>query len=373
MIESDWYQDWFRPTWKLADDQNAKGLYRNTLGGFRQAMGFQSRIVGDRADALFVDDPHDAAEVESDLIRQGVLDRWDSAIANRLNDLRSSVRIGIMQRLHEADWSGHVLGSKVWEHLCIPQEFEPDRSRTTAIGWRDPRTEEGELLFPQRFTPAILKQERARLGAYGYAGQHQQRPAPREGGMIQRGWLKIVEAAPTGGPIVRYWDKAGTEGGAGARSAGVKMTRGADGKFYVLDVVKGRWSSGGREQTIRQTAELDGRGTHVWTEQEPGSGGKESAENTIRNLAGWVARAEPVSGDKVTRARPFAAQAEADNVRIVKGEWNAEFIEELSLFPNGKLKDQVDATSGAFNKLAAMGGGGPAKVGGKRDLSYTPR
>lgn len=190
VIESDWYQDWFRPDWKLSEDQNAKGLFRNTVGGFRQAMGFQSRIVGDRADAIFVDDPHDAAEVESDLIRQGVLDRWDSAIANRLNDLRSSVRVGIMQRLHSEDWSGHVLKSGVWEHFCIPQEFDPKRARTTAIGWRDPRTEEGELMFPQRFTPEILRQEKARLGSYGYAGQHQQQPVPSEGGVFKHAWFR---------------------------------------------------------------------------------------------------------------------------------------------------------------------------------------
>jgi predicted phage terminase large subunit-like protein len=190
VIESDWYRDWFRPDWELAEDQNAKGLYRNTRGGYRQAMGFNSRITGDRADAILVDDPHDAQEAESDAIRQGVLDRWDSAIANRLNDLRSSVRIGIMQRLHSEDWSGHVLKSGVWEHLCIPQEFEPKRARTTCIGWTDPRKESGELLFPKRFTPEILRQERARLGSYGYAGQHQQQPVPSEGGVFKHAWFR---------------------------------------------------------------------------------------------------------------------------------------------------------------------------------------
>lgn len=368
VILSDWYQQTFRPTWRLKHDSNNKTVYHNTEGGFRQALGWFAKITGDRADALMVDDPHDASEVESEVIRLAVLQRWDDAIFNRVNDVRSSVRIGVMQRLHEGDWSGHVLLSKAWEHLCLPQEFEVERACQTVLGWRDPRTEEGELLFPLRFPREFLEQEKhpTRLGSYGYAGQHQQRPAPRAGGMIQRGWLKIVDAAPTGGPIVRYWDKAGTEGGTGARSAGVKMTRGADGKFYVLDVVKGRWSSGGREQAIKQTAELDGRTVHVWVEQEPGSGGKESAENTVRNLAGWIARAESVTGDKVTRAGPLAAQAEADNVRLVRGEWNAEYIDELALFPNGKLKDQVDASSGAFNKLALKGVSSPSVVGGKR-------
>lgn len=190
VLESDWYRDWFKPEWELAEDQNAKGLYRNTLGGYRQAMGFKSKITGDRADALFVDDPHDASEVESDVIREAVIDRWDSTVSNRVNDLRSSVRIGIMQRLHSADWSGHILKSGVWEHLCLPQEYEPKRAKTTKIGWSDPRTEEGELLFPKRFTPEIIQQERARLGSMGYAGQHQQNPVPSEGGVFKHAWFR---------------------------------------------------------------------------------------------------------------------------------------------------------------------------------------
>ena len=190
VLESDWYRDWFNPQWSLAEDQNAKGLYRNTAGGYRQAMGFKARITGDRADALFVDDPHDAEEVESDIVRESVIDRWDSAIANRVNDLRSSVRIGIMQRLHFDDWSGHVLKTGIWEHLCIPQEFEPKRARTTVIGWNDPRTQEGELLFPKRFTKPILTQELARLGSMGYAGQHQQQPMPSEGGVFKHAWFR---------------------------------------------------------------------------------------------------------------------------------------------------------------------------------------
>lgn len=351
LIESRWYRGTFRPSWTLAPDQNAKGLYRNTVGGCRQAMGFGSRITGDRADCLIVDDPHDAEEVNSDVARLSVLERWDAAIANRVNDLRTSVRIGVMQRLHEADWSGHILDRGGWEHVCLPQEYEPDRAVETAIGWSDPRTEPGELLFPARFPPDVLKDEKAK-GIYFYAGQHQQRPAPAGGGMFPRDAFAVVEAAPTDAERLRYWDKAGTEGGTGAQSAGVKMARDRDGVFYVEHVIAGRWSALERERVIRQTAETDGREVAVWTEQEPGSGGKESAEATVRNLAGFDAHAERVTGDKVSRARPFAAQCEARNVRLVRGEWNAVYLDQLAIFPNGRLKDMVDASSGAFNRLA---------------------
>jgi predicted phage terminase large subunit-like protein len=154
---------------------------------------------------------------------------------------------------------------------------------------------------------------------------------------------------------VRYWDKAGTEGG-GAYSAGVCISRGEDGTFYVEDVVRGQWSSHQRNMVMQQTAARDGHATVVWVEQEPGSGGKESAEFTLRLLAGYDVHAERPTGDKVTRARPFAAQVEAGNVALVRGAWNAAYLDELGLVPNGRDWDQTDASAGAFNMLAAESG-----------------
>jgi len=174
-----------------------------------------------------------------------------------------------------------------------------------------------------------------------------------EGEMFRRAWFSIIEPheLPDSLTLLRYWDKAGTEGGRGARTAGVLMGKDEQGFFYVLDVVVGRWSALTRERVIKETAERDGAFVSIWVEQEPGSGGKESAEATIRALAGFVARAEAVTGDKVSRARPLAAQAEAGNVRILRGSWNHDYLSELTAFPLGALKDQVDASSGAFNKL----------------------
>lgn len=138
----------------------------------------------------------------------------------------------------------------------------------------------------------------------------------------------------------------------GAYTAGVKMAKTEDG-FIVLDVVRGQWSAHEREKRIRQTAEMDGVGCHVWVEQEPGSGGKESAENTIRNLAGFVIKSERATGEKSVRAQPYAAQVQGGNVKIVKADWNKDFLNEHETFPNGKYKDQVDAAAGAFNKLVS--------------------
>jgi predicted phage terminase large subunit-like protein len=134
------------------------------------------------------------------------------------------------------------------------------------------------------------------------------------------------------------------------------MLRLEDGTYCVVDVRRGRWSSLEREKMILQTAKIDERlypEMQVVVEQEPGSGGKESAERTIRMLAGYSVEADRVSGAKEVRADPFAAQWQAGNVRIVAANWNRDYLDEHEHFPAGKFADQVDASSGAFNKLAS--------------------
>jgi predicted phage terminase large subunit-like protein len=149
---------------------------------------------------------------------------------------------------------------------------------------------------------------------------------------------------------VRYWDKAATKD-AGAYTAGVKMTLISDGRWIIEDVKRGRWGSAERERIIQQTAEADGQNVQIWVEQEPGSGGKESAEGTIRNLAGYSVYAERPTGDKTSRADPFSVQVNNGNISLLIGAWHREYIEELRFFPFSTFKDQVDASSGAFNKL----------------------
>lgn len=304
------------------------------------------------------DDPHSAEGANSPAEREEAVRIFRETLPTRLVEPKTSAIVIVMQRLHELDVSGEILaGDYGYEHLMLPMEFEPERRCTTSIGWSDPRTEEGELLFPDRFPAEVVERDKKAMGEYAVAGQNQQRPAPRTGGFFDWEKLEIVQAAPRITEWVRYWDKAGTEGG-GKRTAGVRMGRGVDGLFYVTDCVAGQWGATNREAVIRQTAQVDGQSVRVWIEQEPGSGGKESAESTIANLAGFSVYAERPTGDKELRAEPYAVQVAAGNVRLVAGEWNQLFIDEHKTFPRGKFKDQIDAASGAFNKLAA-----PSSVG----------
>lgn len=349
--------EWFQARWPVAlmGDQSEKKYWENSATGFRQACAVAS-MTGRRGDRVAWDDPHSAESALSPAQRETDLRIFQETLPTRLNNPATSAIAIVMQRLHERDVSGLILEEDYgYEHLMLPMEFEPERRCITRLGVADRRTHEGELLFPERFPREVVERDKKIMGSYAVAGQFQQRPAPRSGGFFEWERLEIVPAAPAElGHVVRYWDKAGTEGG-GCNTAGVKMAKGRDGYWYILDVVTGQWGATKRESVIKQTAQADGRGVAVWIEQEPGSGGKESAEGTIRNLAGFTIKAERATGDKAVRAEPYAVQVEAGNVRLVQGAWNKEFIDEHKTFPVGKFKDRIDAASGAFNKLTVTG------------------
>lgn len=348
---------WFKERWPtaLTSDQNQKTFYENEHTGWRQACAVAS-MTGKRGDRVVWDDPHSVEAALSIAHRETALRVFQETLPTRLNNPDKSAIVIVMQRLHEADVSGFILEDDYgYEHLCLPMEFEPERRCTTSLGFTDPRTEDGELLFPQRFSRETVDRDKKIMGAMAVAGQFQQRPAPRGGGFFEWEKLEVVGDAPKRlTKLIRYWDKAGTDG-SGAYTAGVLMGKDKDGIYYVLDVVRGQWSASKREAVIKQTAQADGKKVHVWIEQEPGSGGKESAESTIRMLAGFRAYAERATGDKALRAEPYSVQVEAGNIKVVDGVWNKAFIDEHKTFPVGKYKDQIDAASGAFNKLAATG------------------
>lgn len=350
LVESEWFQE--RWPIKMTSDQNAKTYFENSETGFRQSCPVKS-MTGKRGDRVIWDDPHSIESALSDAHRQTALRVFQETLPTRLNNPEHSAIIIVMQRVHENDVSGFIIEEELgYEHVMLPMEFEPERRCRTSIGFVDPRTEEGELLFPERFPQHVVDRDKGVMGSYAVAGQFQQRPAPRTGGFFEWENLTIVGAVPKMRAIVRYWDKAGTDDG-GCYTAGVKIGQGVDDLFYILDVVRGQWSAPKRERTIRQTAETDGNSVKIWVEQEPGSGGKESADATITNLAGFVCKAERPTGDKTVRAEPYSVQVEAGNIKLLKGVWNERFIDEHKTFPRGKYKDQIDAASGGFNKIAS--------------------
>ena len=192
------------------------------------------------------------------------------------------------------------------------------------------------------------------VGSLGWAAEYQGVPRAAEGNRFKRDWFEIVDLAPAIGQRVRYWDFAATKG-AGAYTSGALIVKTPDGIYYVEDIIRGQWSSRERNKIMLQTAQLDyDRYGNIptWFEKEGGSSGIDAAEHIIQMLDGYSVHSDHVTGSKVVRAEPFAAQCEAGNVKLVRGKWNFDYITEMTEFPNGVYKDQVDSSVGAYSKLA---------------------
>lgn len=356
------------PELAIRDDKDTKSnfeIVKRTLtsvgrephtepGGSRYSTSVGGTLMGFHADILIVDDPLNPVQAASDIELENANHWMEQTLPTRKTNKDITPTILIMQRLHQDDPSGHILSKQKENirHICLPGEIKNYREQANPKEviefYKD------DLLDPVRMPWKVLKDLAADLGQYGYAGQIGQDPTPPGGGMFKVDHFSIVTTPVRPIDIVhtiRYWDKAGTEGGTGSYTVGVKMSRTVANRWIIEDVKRGRWGTHERERIILNTALADGVKTQVWIEQEPGSGGKESAEGTIRNLAGFVVRAERPTGDKVFRADPYSVQVNNGSFMILKGEWNREFIEEHRFFPFSTYKDQVDAAAGAFNKL----------------------
>lgn len=364
LIESDKFQALWQI--KLRDDQNAKGKFENTGNGFSEARPFSS-MTGGRGDRVKIDDPHSTETAESDTERATAVRIFREGISDRLNDVTTSAIVIIMQRLHEQDVAAVALELDIgFIHLNLPMEFEPDRACRTYIDgelfFEDPRTEDGELLFPERFPAEEIERLKRAKGSYAYSGQYQQRPSPRSGGMFQRSDFEIVDAVPSGGKRCRAWDFAASKPKPGQQpdwTVGLRMLH-INGTFYIEDVRRDRWSPSDVEKTLKNTASQDGIPVMIRMPQDPGAAGKSDASTKVKLLAGYSVKVEPITGDKATRARPASAQAEAGNVKLVRGDWNTAFLDEVCVFPNGTFDDQVDAFADALNELAL--GRSPMKI-----------
>ena len=338
---------------KKSVGKNGKPLIN--IGGGRYSTSVGGTLLGFHGDINIWDDPLNPTQAASD-IELGNAIRWiEQTLSTRKTNKDVSVTIGIMQRLHQNDPSGHILAKEKenLRHICLPGEIRNYEKQVHPKEFT--KYYEDGLMDKNRLTWKVLKDLEADLGQYGYAGQIGQDPTPPGGGMFKVDHFSIINPnqMPTRHQImqtVRYWDKAGTQGG-GDYTAGTKMSRLDNGRWLIEDVVRGRWASNERERIIRQTAEADGSDVVIWVEQEGGSGGKESAEGTIRNLAGFSVYAERPTGDKAFRADPYSVQVNNGNFMLLSGLWNYAFIEEHRFFPFSTYKDQVDSAGGAFNKL----------------------
>lgn len=408
IIDSRWYQQLWGNKYQLTGDVNTTIRFDTNRSGHRITAGIQGSATGDGGDFVIVDDPNNAREAESDLIREKTNDIGDFVLTSRLRDLKKGGFVVIQQRLHHQDYSGHILSKNMDDlvHLFLPMEFEKSRRCSTiilpsteGIVWSDPRTKEGQLLWPEHIGPVQLKRikDGYHNNEYVIAGQLQQRPAPSTGGMFKRHWMRMWKEAqpPECSFVLQSWDTA---------FGGEKETRDPSETAYsacttwgvfnynnvdhvmLLDFWKGKVEY----PELRQMAQRLSLNYHDTDLKKPWSANftpdliiveaKANGISLIQDLRRAGVLATPFNptrhGSKEDRARRISHYFECGRVWL-GGQpphftefrpYAEEFIQAALHFPKDTLsKDIIDSTSQAFIRLSGSG-----YLGHRDDEIYTP-
>lgn len=355
LIQSDWFQE--RWPVKLTGDQNAKSKFENTSTGFRESMSFTS-LTGSRGDRVIIDDPLSVDDAFSEAALQAAEDTFLEAVPSRVNNADSAI-IVIMQRLHERDTSGIILANDLgYTHLMLPMRFESHRRCVTSIGFRDPRTRDGELLFPERFGELQVREMERTMGSYACAGQLQQRPVPRGGGLFKAEWIQHWSDASlpkTFDAMVLSWDMTFKDAQTSDFVVGQVWGRKA-GCFYLLDQLRGRWDF---VKTLEQFVAASQKWPRVTRKLvEDKANGSAIISALKRKVSGII----PVTPKESKEARASAVTTlwEARNVFLPPKDqypWiEQDFIPELLSFPAGAHDDMVDSMTQALSDLNKSGG-----------------
>lgn len=410
LIESPWYQARWGDRFKLTGDQNTKTRFDNDKNGSRLSTSVGSALTGEGGSIIVVDDPNAAQEAFSEATIMSTIEWWDSALSTRLNDPKTGAFIVIQQRLSEEDLTGHILSKDVgeWTHLCLPMRYEWQRHSYTSIGWHDPRgladdgtplvevTEDGErlpispeaqvelddregaLLWPERFGEGEVAILERQLGPWAAAGQLQQRPEPKGGGIIKREWWQPWDSSiyPNMELIIACLDTAYTTKTENDPSAltiwgvfsgdvvaqNVKVLGGDERAFaeshprvMLMYAWQGRYELHDLVSRVSDSCRKFKVDTLLIENKAAGH----SVAQEIRRLYGFerfgVHLFDPKGQDKV--ARLYSVQhLFAENIVFAPNkQWAEMVIAQVGQFPKGKHDDLVDTVSMAMRHLRDTG------------------
>ena len=360
LINSAWYQRHWGDRFVLAGDQNQKTRFETDASGYRLATSVDGTATGEGGDIIVIDDAHSAAQVHSELERQNTLDWWDQTMSTRLNDAKTGAFIVIMQRLHESDLTGHILQTEFgeWDHLVIPMEYERKHifHIRSSLGFRDPRTKDGELLWPERFGLPEVKSLKGRL-RHEASGQLQQRPSPAEGGRYKRDWFRyctfadgIYTLSIPDGSTRRVAEADCTRLGSADLAQTEKKTSDYTSRI-VADVtrsgdiiIRDLWRAQAESPAVEQVIRGDFDRWNIWQHGiESAHWGKTLIQNMRRDGL-RVKSLKPGTQDKVARSAPAESAMESGRVYFMRDLPQLDELEkELLNFPNATHDDCVDS------------------------------
>lgn len=341
LIKSEWYQGLWPIT--LRTDLDGKREFGNDKQGIRQARSFTS-MTGVRGDRVILDDPISADNANSDTKLEAAKIAFTETLPTRVNNSESAIVV-IMQRLNEKDTSGVILSMDLpYVHLCIPMRYDPSLHCTTSIGWSDPRTEPGELMFADRFSEEDVATLEKTLGSYGAAGQLQQRPAPRGGGIIKETWYDFYTVQPQLEWLNIYADTAQKTKQENDWSVLELWGRSQVGQAVLVDLLRGKW----------EAPELLLNARAFWLKHKHTYGPKLRAMKVEDKVSGTgliqSLRREGIAilpiqrgTDKISRGHDAAPFIESGNVVLNRdAPYLSDFLAESGAFPNGAHDDQLD-------------------------------
>lgn len=392
LIESEWYQGHYWDRYQLRGDQKTKERFENDKYGARACTSCGAGSTGFGGDVLITDDPNNAQDGESEAKRENTNDWWGSTWSTRLNNANTGVRIVIQQRLHENDLSGYIMSNddqNVWTRLILPMEFEKGRCAKTIIlsntnnkVWQDPRTQEGELLWPNGIDEKRLKQLKKDLGSsYRIAGQLQQRPAPEEGGIFKKHWFKWwckPNKPENVSKIIQSWDTALEDGEENAYSActtwGVFPNEIGLFNLILLSLWRGRVSYPDLRYMAKQlyadytnVGEIGTKSTKkncpdVVLVEAKASGHSLLQDLRLANIP--VSKFDPTKhGDKMQRVHLVTPMVEGGRVWVAAQPESyiklrpsaALFVDLCAIFPNSDSRDVVDTMAQVILRLKSDG------------------
>ena len=354
IMQSSWYQRLFGV--HLAGGRPSVADFRTTASGGRFATSVGGVLTGRGGDIIIIDDPLKPDGAMSDAERQSANEWFDHTVMSRLNDKKTGAVVIIMQRLHQDDVVGHVLEQGGWEVLSLPAIAEAEEHFVfkSIFGEQEVIRQVGDLLHPAREPLEVLEKLRATLGEYHFAGQYQQSPAPRGGGIFKTGWLQYYaphERPESFDQILQSWDTANKE--TELSDFSVCTTWGIKGNNrYLLHVLRERMDYPKLKRAVIEQIKIFK--PELVLIEDKASGVQLIQE--LRAMEFYMVKEYKPQGDKFMRAMAQTAAFEGGFVKLPQqADWLDAYVLELTTFPKGKFDDQVDSTAQALGWIAVNG------------------
>jgi predicted phage terminase large subunit-like protein len=339
IVNSDKYKDLF-PEIVLKEDQRGKSDFRNDRGGQRFTTSTGGTVTGMHAHQIIVDDPINPQQSASDAERESANTFVTSTLSSRKIDKAVTPTIIIMQRLHEADPTGVMLSkkNKKIKHINLPAEDKGNvLPAELAANYID------GLLDPIRLNREVLDEALIDLGSYGYAGQYGQNPAPQEGGLIKKHWFEIIDWKPEFNNLAWNFtaDTAYTEDESNDPSGYLAYAK-YNNDFIIRFAQTEYLEFPDLCKALPTFAQQNGYSQRSVIEVEPKASGKSLVQTLKRETSLNIKEGKPPANDKVARVNDTSPTMEAGRVKLVRGVWNKEFLDQISTFPNAEHDEYVD-------------------------------